>query len=416
MLLLFLTPQLPHPPRQGTAIRNWGLIKSLSARHEISLLTFADGSETITPELRSACPRIETVTSPHRTAANRLRDLFLSPLPDLAHRLASPQFAERLSSLIHTLHFDAIFVEGLELAPFLRSTLTPPPSTIIYDAHNAETLLQRRAFATDLRNPRRWPAALYSIIQTRRLSRFEADVCRRAHRVTCVSAEDSAALRALVPTLEPIIIPNGIFLSEYANSKLQTSNLKLVFTGKMDYRPNVDAVTWFARDILPLIQREAADVRFVIVGQKPTEAVQRLSERKGVVVTGAVDDARPHIAGAAVYVAPLKMGGGTRFKLLEAMALRRPIVSTTLGAEGFAVQSGRELLLADAAADFANAALSLLRDEAKQRALIEHGYEFVKQYDWEKIVPKLEAAITSQMLPPREPPRAITSAETCPAK
>ncbi|MBI3244090.1 MAG: glycosyltransferase [Chloroflexi bacterium] len=222
MNLLFLTPQLPHPPRQGTAIRNWGLIKSLAARHAITLLAFAEKDEPITPELRAACQRIEIVAPPRRTRLHRLRDLFLSARPDLAHRLASPAFSARLETLLQAGSFDVLFVEGLELAPFLLETQSSSLITV-FDAHNCETVLQRRAFETDLRQPRRWPAALYSLIQANRLARFEAQVCQRAAHVTCVSAEDAAALRGLAPTLNPApgrasprVIPNGIFLSDYA--------------------------------------------------------------------------------------------------------------------------------------------------------------------------------------------------------
>ena len=411
MNLLFLTPQLPHPPRQGTAIRNWGLIKSLAAgaRHTMTLFTFAAEADPITPELRAACAHIETVPPPNRRTADRLRDLFFSPLPDLAHRLSSPAFAARLEALLQSQQFDAIFCEGLELAPFLFRI---PHSTfrIVFDAHNAETVLQRRAFENDIRSPRRWPAALYSLVQSRRLARFEAEVCRRADHVTCVSAEDAAALRALAPTSQPVIVPNGIFLSEYGDLTPPGASRhpplpfrdregrrgvrSLVFTGKMDYRPNVDAVTWFAREIFPLIRQELPTVEFVIVGQMPTAAVLKLRALEGVFVTGAVDDVRPHIAGAAVYVAPLRMGGGTRFKLLEAMALRRAIVSTPIGAEGFAAQSGRELMIADSARDFARAVNALLRDDAKRVAMAEAGYEFVKKYDWERIVPEVERLIS----------------------
>ncbi len=403
MNLLFLTPQLPHPPRQGTAIRNWGLIKSLSARHTITLLTFANhppeglepsGGSHITPELHAACQHIETVLPPRRTLANRLRDLFFSSLPDLAHRLASPAFNARLEALLQSQTFDVLFVEGLELAPFLL--FTDHSSITIFDAHNCETLLQRRAFQTDLRDPRRWPAALYSLLQARRLARFEAEICRRAHHVTCVSPEDAAALRALVPTLNPHVIPNGIFLSDYTLNPLTPARpYTLVFTGKMDYRPNIDAVSWFANSVFPLIRRQIPDVEFVIVGQKPTKAVWELKNIQGIVITGAVEDARPYIGGATVYVAPLRMGGGTRFKLLEAMSLRRAIVSTTPGAEGFAVQNGRELCLADTAADFAGAVVALLGDPAKRHALGEAGHAFVKQYDWEALLPGLENVILS---------------------
>jgi glycosyltransferase involved in cell wall biosynthesis len=160
----------------------------------------------------------------------------------------------------------------------------------------------------------------------------------------------------------------------------------------MDYRPNVDAALWFAEDILPRIRAARPEVQFVVVGQKPAERLQKLNGQNGVVVTGAVEDVRPFIAEAAVYVAPLRMGGGTRFKLLEAMALARPIVSTTTGAEGFSVASGRELILADTPADFAAAVLSLLEDPAHAAALGQAGRAFVQaRFDWGMIIPKLEA-------------------------
>ncbi|MEK7443017.1 MAG: glycosyltransferase [Chloroflexota bacterium] len=393
MKLLFLTPQLPHPPKQGTAIRNWGLIKSLALRHEITLLSF-DDTNFISDELRGTCKEIQTVHLPHRTFTHRLRDLIFSPLPDLAHRLASKEFSEKLQSLITNYKFGALFVEGLELTPYLITNYQLPIT--IFDAHNAETVLQRRAFANDIRNLKRLPAALYSLIQTRKLAVFEAKVCRAVNHVTCVSLEDAEALRSLVPTLNPIIVPNGIFLSDYTSDfQLPTSNFQLVFTGKMDYRPNIDAVVWFAHDIFPKIKNEIPEAQFVIVGQKPTQAVKRLESINGIKVTGAVNDIRPHIGGATVYAAPLRMGGGTRFKLLEAMAMKKPIVSTTIGAEGFAIRNEHEMLIADDADSFAQAVITLLRDESKRRALSEVGYEFVKRYDWGEIVPRIEKILAS---------------------
>jgi len=399
MHLLFLTPQLPYPPRQGTAIRNWGLIKSLAAHHQITLLTFATPQETVAAEQLAACPLVEVVVPPApRSIAQRLLTLLTSPLPDLAHRLHSPYFNERLKALLKANQFDALFIEGLELARAVIDLDLSLP--ILYDAHNCETVLQRRAYETDLKRPARWPAALYSFIQTRRLAQFESQVCRRARHVTCVSTEDAAALKSLTHTVTPTVVPNGIFLSDYATPtpNPQSSTPTLVFTGKMDYRPNVDAVVWFANDILPLIQNKKPDVQFLIVGQKPLPAVQQLAQRPGITVTGAVQDTRPYIAQASLYIAPLRMGGGTRFKLLEALALKRPIVSTTVGAEGFGVQNGKELLLADSPSEFANAVLALLGNPAKQQALIKAGYDFVQAYDWANIVPKVEGLLIKQQV------------------
>lgn len=405
--LLFLTPQLPYPPRQGTAIRNWGLIKHLSARHTLSLLTFAEGDEAVAEPLRAACQRVVVVPAPHRTRLDRLRTL-LSPQPDLAERLASNEYARALSNLLREESFDFVHVEGLELARYLTQ-LSAAGVRIIYDAHNAEHVLQRRAFETDLRQPPRWPAAFYSWLQWPRLKRFEVETLRAVHAVTCVSKEDAAALRALVPKLQPVLVPNGIDVQDYLDflqrptlyAPRTTSAVRrppsVVFTGKMDYRPNVDAVLWFAADIWPLIRAQQPDAQFVVVGQKPASTVRALHGRNAILVTGAVDDVRPYIAGASVYVAPLRLGGGTRFKLLEAMALQTPIVSTTVGAEGFAVADGRELLLADSPAEFAEAVLRLMADAALRTKLAEAGLACVRaHYDWSVIVPALEGIYSAR--------------------
>lgn len=400
MNLLFLTPQLPYPPRQGTAIRNWGLIRHLSARHAISLLSFMEEGQTIDDALRATCRRVVTVPAPQRSRAARLRTL-IAREPDLAQRLASVEFARALAGLLREEAFDLVHIEGLELARYLPLIRSVSPATKrLYDAHNAEYVLQRRASENDRRAPARWPAALYSWLQWPRLKRFEALTLRAAHAVTCVSADDAAALRALVPELTPVLVPNGIDVDSYAvgargwgaGASPQPLVPSILFTGKMDYRPNVDAVLWFAKDIWPRIHAHRLEAQFMIVGQRPTAPVRRLHGQQGIVVTGAVEDVRPHLAAASVYAAPLRMGGGTRFKLLEAMALARPIVSTTLGAEGFAVRSGRELLLADAPEAFAEAVLSLLADPARAQALGEAGRAFVAaHYDWSVIVPILEA-------------------------
>jgi polysaccharide biosynthesis protein PslH len=461
--ILFLTPQLPYPPHQGTTIRNWGLIKHLAKRHAITLLSFVDeGQSAESTELRAACRKIVTVPAPRRSRAARLRTLF-SPDPDLARRLWSPDFSRALTALLRESQFDLIHIEGLEMAPYLplirdltatsRPVLRLRPANpsasaqdvglrsgdvlslpkgcaaIIYDAHNAEHIIQRRAFTTDLRQPVRWPAALYSWLQIPRLEKFEADICCSVDAVLCVSEEDSAALRKITPELNPVVIANGIDLKEYQlpNPKDQIPRTKdqgqrtksqgptaksaksqepnpnhqppttnnqqpaLVFTGKMDYRPNVDAALWFAEEILPRIRLVKPEAQFFIVGQKPTERLTKLNGQNGVIVTGAVEDTRPFIAESAVYVAPLRMGGGTRFKLLEAMALTRPIVSTTIGAEGFAVRSGQELLLADTPENFADAVVQLLNDSARAAAIGQAGLAFAQaHYDWSAIIPKVE--------------------------
>lgn len=393
MNLLFLAPQLPYPPHQGTAIRNWGLIRHLAAHHTVALACFAEGEAAKLPApLAHACQRVVVVPRPVRGAGRRLAAL-LRGTADLADRLWSPAMAAALRGLLGEWTPNIIQIEGLEMAPYLATLRAACPSArVVYDAHNAEYLIQRRAWESDRRVLRRWPAAAYSAIQTPRLAKYEAAIARTADAITCVSAEDAAALRALDPTLAPVVVANGIELSAYEPPTLPSAGVRLVLTGKMDYRPNVDAAVWFAQAIWPQIRAAQPAAEFHIVGQQPNQAVQRLAALPGVVVTGAVPDIRPHLAGATVYVAPLRMGGGTRFKLLEAFALARPVVATRIGAEGFAVEDGRELLLADTADDFASAVLRLLADPAQAARLGAAGRAFVSaSYDWGQIVPRLEA-------------------------
>jgi glycosyltransferase involved in cell wall biosynthesis len=215
--------------------------------------------------------------------------------------------------------------------------------------------------------------------------------------VLAVSDADAAALQRLVPGLGVTVVPNGIDVAGYAAGGLpavspaaREASVDLVFTGTMDFRPNVDAAMWFADEVLPLIRQHELGARFVIVGQKPHRRLDALRGRPDIVITGAVQDTRPYIAGCAVYVVPLRMGGGTRFKILEAAALGKAMVSTSLGCEGFPVADGRELLIADAPCGFAEAVVALVRDPARRAQLGAAARGLAEACDWKNVIPKIE--------------------------
>ena len=398
MKILFLTPQLPYPPHQGTAIRNYNLIAHLSSNYEVHLLSFVhsrDELERATP-LRRRCRGIETALAPRRSFFRRLLSLFLSPLPDMALRLPSAEFRAKLRALLERERFDVVQVEGIEMGPYLEQVVGSGP-LVVFDDHNAEYVLQKRAFETDIRDVRRWVGAFYSLIQWRKLSRYEAALCRLADRVVAVSEADAEALRALVPGLRVDIVPNGVDTEFYnvqipmTKSQLAIGLWSLVFTGKMDFRPNVDAVIWFCEEVLPLVRREVPGVRFYIVGRSPHRRVLRLARDPAVTVTGYVDDVRPYIAAASVYVVPLRVGGGTRLKVLEALACGKAIVSTSLGCEGLGLTPGRELVVADTPQEFARQVVELLRNPERREELGQAARRFAEErYDWRLIVPKLE--------------------------
>jgi glycosyltransferase involved in cell wall biosynthesis len=417
--LLFLAPQVPYPPHQGTTIRNYNLLANLAGDYEIHLLCFQNSTDNPPDNspLPHFCSVVEAVAAPApRSLTSRAVKTLSSAVPDMGLRLASETFQARLGMLVERYRYDVVQIEGIEMAayglwllqhPLWRNaqqkenlpTIPIGRPRLVFDDHNAEYVLQQRAWETDRLKLSRWHAAAYSLVQREKLRRYERQICQRADRVIAVSEADRDALVRLDPKLDITVIPNGVDLGYYAaysrGGDPQAPDYgpnALVFTGKMDFRPNVDAVIWFAQAILPLVRQQIPDAQFVIVGKEPHPRVQTLAGLDGVTVTGFVPDIRAHIAAAAVYVAPLRIGGGTRLKVLEALAMRSALVSTRLGCEGFPLTDGQEALLVDDAESFARAVVLLLRDPARRERLGEVGRRFVEAtYGWPAIVPKLKA-------------------------
>lgn len=403
MKILFLTPQLPYPPHQGTTLRNFNIVKQLASRHEIHLLSFGTPDELSHSPLREYCARIEIIPPPTRTTGQRAFETFFHPLPDMARRLHSPALTQKLQSLRDENQYEVIQIEGIEMAnAWLQVknntafTLNREPSTVIFDDHNAEWTLQKTAFDTDRHNPKRWHAALYSWIQFNKLKHFERDVCLASNAVVAVSGDDARSIASLDVCIKPLVIPNGVDCGYYVPSEQvcakPLAELSVVFTGKLDFRPNVDACVWFADEILPQLRNEIPLAHVSFVGQKPNAAVLSLREREGVEVTGFVPDTRPYIADAAVFAVPLRMGSGTRLKVLEAMAMGKAIVSTSFGVSGIEYENGRDVLVADTPQEFAHAVAMLMRDKNRARELGLNAQSLAQEkYEWKKLAPRFEA-------------------------
>ena len=393
--ILLLTPQLPYPPQQGTSLRNFHLLRALAQRHDVTLLSFAERDRAAdTTRLAELARVLPPIAVPERTTGQRLRGLLTSRAPDMARRLHSAALAAALADALRDEVFDVVQIEGIELAwtmPLIREIA--PGTRIVLDCHNAETELQRRALHADRRQPRRWPAAVYSAAQVGRLARFEREALRAADAIIAVSEEDRRQLMALAEPAKPIaVIPNVVAVDDYqwAGQVPDEARFDLVFTGKMDYRPNVDGVLWFAEAIWPLVRQARPATTWAIVGQRPHTRLAALGDAPGITLTGRVDQVQPYLAGAGVYVLPLRIGSGTRLKLIEAMAAGCAVVSTTIGAEGFALESGREAIVADTPEAFAAAVRALLDDPARRVALGERARVFAAQYDWQRVGPLLD--------------------------
>lgn len=378
MRILVVTPSPPHPTRGGAAIRNWHLIAAArAAGHHVEVLTFDTGTD--------GAP-----SAPRRSLPARAAGLLFAREPDLVRRLGAADLRPHVAEAIERGRIDLVQIEGLEMWPSLPAR----HGRTIYDAHNAEATLQSRAARQAWRD-RDLPRAAYSALQSRALRRYEAAVLRRADATIAVSPADAAALRRLAPERAIDLVPIGVDTAYYAPGLAAPPEavFDVLFTGTMDYRANADAAGWFLRAVWPRIRSANADARLGIVGHRPGRSLLRYDGRDGVTVTGAVGDDRPYMAGAKVYVLPIRFGAGVRVKLLNAMAMGCAIVTTPAGAEGVDVVNGAQLIVAPPQpARFAEAVCRALADPA-ERARLGHAacVHAAVTYDWSVCTPSLLA-------------------------
>ncbi|MCY4464903.1 MAG: glycosyltransferase [Chloroflexi bacterium] len=392
MKILLLTPDLPYPCESGVALRSFGMLRGLrEAGHEIALLSFASAMPSAESNpLYELCTTVQVVPLPTHSRRKRLQKMLTSGQADMQHRLASATFEQSIKALLHGETFDLIQFFGIEFGRFLPLIQAHGQGAkLVYDAQNAEADLQRAIAQIDRQQPRRWLSALYSRVQARRLLRFEGEICRAVDLVVAVSGEDEQLL--LQHAGAPIyVLSNGITVDDYRppDSSLR-ERWQLVFSGKMDYRPNVDAIEWFCAEIMPRVRENLPQTRLCIVGRNPHARILALAD-ENTRVTGWVESVQPYLHAAALYIVPLRMGSGTRLKILQALASGCTVVSTSIGAAGLHDEALATLQLADTAEDFAEAIVALLKDDAARAETGASAQASVrKHYDWSALLPRL---------------------------
>jgi glycosyltransferase involved in cell wall biosynthesis len=282
--------------------------------------------------------------------------------------------------------FDSVICDFLSPAPNI-----PELSECVLFQHNVEAVIWKRRteHASDPIRHR------YLKLQAERMFRYEGDVCRKVRKVIAVSEKDAALMREWYGIKPTEAVPTGVDADYFKARGAVSPVADLAFVGSFDWAPNIDGVDWFQREVLPLILRRRPDCSVAIVGRKPPRGVQELGVRyPGIQVTGTVPDVRPWLWGAKVSIVPLRVGGGTRLKIFEAMAAGVPVVSTTIGAEGLGARDGDTIRIADAPEDFAAACIALLDDPAQRERLRNRALQMVtEQCSWEVVASAFEKLI-----------------------
>ena len=380
---------------RGGKIRSFNIASELARRHEVDLFMFYP-STTPDPhdQLRDRFARVDCVPLdlPKRAsvpdtlayAANAA-----TTRPYQMRKYCRPAVQRRLRELLSGEHYDVLLCDFLLTAGVVPWDLGT--RTVLF-THNVETTIWKRHFLVN-KNPL-WKLVAWREYRT--MARAERRFTEMADHVLTVSDEDRGAFLEFLPEEKVTTVPTGVDLEYFKPADKPQTAHSLVFTGSMDWLPNEDAIIYFSTEILPLVQQRIPGVTLSVVGRKPGRKVIALAEKNPAIrVTGAVADIRPYVHEAAVYVVPLRIGGGTRIKIFEAMAMGSAVVSTSIGAEGLPVADGKNLLLADSPQDFADRTVALLTGLAERqrlglaaRALVE------SRYSWTEVTNVLEKVLT----------------------
>jgi sugar transferase (PEP-CTERM/EpsH1 system associated) len=397
--VLQFAPRVPWPLDTGAKLRNYHLARVLSQKFRMTLLAFA-GQEMHLPELKNVYERIEMVKRDEGFSFGRvLRGATgNTPLPLLNY--TTEEMKQALAALLNEQEFDLVQVESIHLMnylPTIRAARTH--SLVVCDWHNVESELMRQYSERDQSFARRTyarrTARLMNEAEKRALDQFDAHIV--------VSEEDGERLRQMNSSAQISIIENGVDAAYYANAQSEsTAKNRLVFVASMDYHANIDAAINFARNVWPIVHRKKPELVFTIVGHDPSPAVRELSSITGVEVTGSVKDVRPYYVEAIAAVVPLRVGGGSRLKILEAMAAGVPVVSTTLGAEGLKVRDGDNILIDDDNRGLAEKIVNVIDNENLRTEIIAAARALTAdRYDWSKLGGSL-TSVYSNLLATRQ--------------
>lgn len=380
MRIFFICRRVPFPPDRGDKIATFNVVRHLARRHEVHVFCLGDGQgDLANVSGLDGCAR-SVVVVPVGAAAIKWRaaKALLTGEPLSVAALDAAELHAAITRKHAELKPDLILVYSSNVAQFAEHFPLTPRVMQFGDLDS----LKWGQYAARSRRPLKW---LYAA-EERRLLAYERRIAHEFAAALVHTAVEQRDFERLIPGVPVALVGNGVDLDHFRSAGLPKEPGGIVFTGVMDYRPNVDAVQWFSDAVLPLVRAEIPNARFTICGNRPTRSVRRLADRPGVTVTGWVPDTKPYLDRAEVFVAPLRMARGIQNKLLEALAMGLPCVASTAAWRGTALPQGDGILASDAASEFAAHVVGLLRDgahrarmAAKARAAVEAHYRWETQ-------------------------------------
>jgi polysaccharide biosynthesis protein PslH len=390
MRILIIADYLPYPLVGGDRIRIYSLLRRIAGRHEVSLAALLETPEDADgiSHLQQFCVRVETANIRQSSRLAKVPGLVryaLEGKPPELRLLHSEELVSKIRHLVSTMDFDVVQIEHARMGLYLGTLPRNKRYKSILMFHNFSYQQYSRVSHIE----RSWNRKLRALLNSVAMRQWEPQYAERFDRCTTVSEIDRRLLLKANPRLGIDVIPNGVDIQKYQSLPANSASSTILFIGNMQYPPCVDAALYFCQEIFPRIRRAISAAELWIVGRDPRPEVLKLNGG-GVHVTGRVEDVAPYYRQSAVSVVPLRAGGGTRLKILEAMAFGRPVVSTTIGCEGLDVVDNEHLIIADTPELFAEKTVRLLTDQRLQRRISTKGRQLVEtRYDWDIIAGRL---------------------------
>ncbi|MFN1835767.1 glycosyltransferase [Balneola sp. MJW-20] len=390
MKILHLIPYNPTPPTFGGALRIYHLLKHNFENHDLTVAGFDGGFGT--EKMHESFPGLDVsnLLKNNGKDYNKRLEQFKSMFSDSSHwfrKTRSENLQRILNELTDKNDFDIVLTEFPALCQFeIRSDAKK-----IMDAHNVEYDNLHRMYQVQ-KDP------LKKLFYKREYRKFKEQEIYHAgiqDALFTTSERDKNIFNSHLPDMPIHLIPNGVDMDFFSPVASDIEPHSLVFTGMMGYVPNYDGILYFIQDIMPMIMKKYPDLKLYVVGKNPPASIKEKAS-KNIIVTGFVDDVRPYVHRSSVYIVPLRSGGGTRLKVLEALSMKKPVVSTAIGSEGIDVIHDEHLKIADDPQLFADYVIELMEDRKEAKRLSDNGYELIdKRYKWESIGHRMEEAFNA---------------------